>query len=220
MEGRAAERIAARLYESASLAAYRRIDNKSRPRLDSYAVASEKKKRLKLILLGNSILRGKFTLASGKESDYYIDARLTTLDPEGVSLAADIFLEEIRRDPLIKTVGGPTMGADPIVGALLGVSHRENYPLRGFLVRKQEKDHGTGKLVEGNLRPGDNTAVVEDVVTSGGSVITAIDAVKSAGANVRKVLVIVDREEGAAGKFRDMGIDFYAIFRISELLES
>ncbi|HKQ31577.1 MAG TPA: orotate phosphoribosyltransferase, partial [Thermodesulfobacteriota bacterium] len=107
-----------------------------------------------------------------------------------------------------------------IVGALLGVSHRESYPLRGFLVRKQEKDHGTGKLIEGNLRPGDNTAVVEDVVTSGGSVITAIDAVKSAGADVRKVLVIVDREEGAAGKFRDMGIDFYAIFRISELLES
>jgi len=147
-------------------------------------VASEKKERLRLILLGNSILRGKFTLASGKESDYYIDARLTTLDPEGVSLVADIFLEEIRRDPLVRTVGGPTMGADPIVGALLGASHRASYPLRGFLVRKQEKDHGTGKLIEGNLGPGDNTAVVEDVVTSGGSVITAIDAVKSAGADV------------------------------------
>ncbi len=183
-------------------------------------MASQKKERLRHILLGNSILRGKFKLASGKESDYYIDARLTTLDPEGVSLIADIFLEEIRRDPLIKTVGGPTLGADPIVGALLGASHRENYPLRGFLVRKQEKDHGTGKLVEGNLSPGDNTAVIEDVVTSGGSVITAIDAVKSAGANVRKVLVIVDREEGASAKFSDMGIDFYAIFRITELLRS
>lgn len=183
-------------------------------------MSSEKKDRLKLILLENSILRGKFKLASGKESDYYIDARLTTLDPEGVSLVADIFLEEIRRDPLIASVGGPTMGADPIVGALLGVSHGENYPLRGFLVRKQEKEHGTGKLVEGNLRPGDNAAVVEDVVTSGGSVIMAITAVKNSDANVRKVLVIVDREEGAAAKFRDMGIDFYAIFRISELLGS
>lgn len=183
-------------------------------------MASEKKERLKLILLGNSILRGKFTLASGKESDYYIDARLTTLDPEGVSIVADIFLEEIRRDPLIKTVGGPTMGADPIVGALLGESHRGNYPLRGFLVRKQEKEHGTGKMIEGNLRAGDSTALVEDVVTSGGSVITAINAVKSAGAHVRKVLVIVDREEGAAEKFREMGIDFYAIFKISELLGS
>lgn len=183
-------------------------------------MASEKKERLKRILLENSILRGRFTLASGQESDYYIDARLTTLHPEGVSLVADIFLEEIRRDPLIKTVGGPTMGADPIVGALVAASHRENCPLMGFLVRKKEKEHGTGKLVEGNLGQGDNVAVVEDVVTSGGSVITAIDAVTGAGANVRKILVIVDREEGAARKFRDMGIEFYAIFRISELLGS
>lgn len=182
------------------------------------AAASEKRDRLKRILLENSILRGKFTLASGKESDYYIDARLTTLHPEGVSLVADIFLVEIKRDPLIVTVGGPTMGADPIVGSLLSTSQREDYPLRGFLVRKQEKGHGTGKLIEGNLRPGDNTAVVEDVVTSGGSVLTAIDAVRNAGAVVRKVLVMVDREEGAAQKLGELGIDFYAIFTISELL--
>ena len=181
-------------------------------------MASEKKDRLKRILLENSILRGKFTLASGKESDYYIDARLTTLHPEGVSLVADIFLGEIRRDPLIVAVGGPNMGADPIVGSLLCASQRENYPLRGFLVRKQEKGHGTGKLIEGNLKPGDNTAVVEDVVTSGGSVLTAIDAVRNAGALVRKVLVIVDREEGAAQKLGEMGVDFYSIFKISELL--
>ncbi len=182
--------------------------------------ASEKREKLKRILLENSILRGKFTLASGKESDYYIDARLTTLHPEGVSLVAEIFLGEIRRDPLILAAGGPTMGADPIVGALLSMSQRENYPLKGFLVRKKEKDHGTGKLIEGNLKPGDNTAVVEDVVTSGGSVITAIDAVRNSGAMVRKVLVVVDREEGAARKFREMGIDFYSIFTISELLGS
>jgi orotate phosphoribosyltransferase len=181
-------------------------------------VASEKKDRLKSVLLENSILRGRFTLASGKESDYYIDARLTTLHPEGVSLVADIFLEEIKRGPRIEAVGGPTMGADPIVGAILGASHRGNYPLRGFLVRKKEKEHGTGKLVEGNLRSGDNAAIIEDVVTSGGSVITAVDAVRSAGAFARKILVIVDREEGAAEKFGEMGIEFYSIFKISELL--
>jgi orotate phosphoribosyltransferase len=182
------------------------------------AVASEKKDRLKRILLEKSLMRGKFTLASGKESDYYIDARLTTLHPEGVSLVAEIFLGEIKRVPLIEIVGGPTMGADPIVGALLSTSHRESYPLRGFLVRKQEKGHGTGKLIEGNLKPGDNAAIVEDVVTSGGSVITAIDAVRSAGAFVRKILVIVDREDGASERFSEMGIDFYSIFKISELL--
>ncbi|MEW6144911.1 MAG: orotate phosphoribosyltransferase [Thermodesulfobacteriota bacterium] len=181
-------------------------------------MASEKIDILKRILLENSILRGKFMLASGKESDYYIDARITTLHPEGVSLVADIFLEEIKHDPLIGAVGGPTMGADPIVGALLGASYRGNYPLRGFLVRKKEKEHGTGKLVEGNLRSGDNAAIVEDVVTSGGSVITAVDAVRSTGALARKILVIVDREEGAAEKFREMGIDFYSIFKISEIL--
>jgi orotate phosphoribosyltransferase len=188
-------------------------------RLDSYAVASEKRERLKLILLEKSFLRGKFKLASGMESDYYIDARLTTLHPEGVSLVAEIMLDVIKKDPIINAVGGPTMGADPIVGSILSASHRLNHPLNGFLVRKQEKGHGTRKLIEGNLKPADNAAIVEDVVTTGGSVITAINAVLNLGARVRKVLVIVDREQGADRIFRDMGIDFYSIFGISELLE-
>jgi orotate phosphoribosyltransferase len=182
-------------------------------------VTSEKKERLKRILLENSILRGKFTLSSGSESDYYIDARLTTLHPEGVYLVGEILLEEIKRDPLINAVGGPTMGADPIVGSVLCASHRENHPLNGFLVRKQGKGHGTEKLIEGNLKPDDNAAIVEDVVTTGGSVITAINAVLNMGARVRKVLVIVDREEGAGRKFMEMDIDYYSIFTISELLE-
>lgn len=176
------------------------------------------RERLKEILIQKSILRGKFKLASGKESDYYIDARLTTLDPEGVSLVAEIFLEEILKDPVINAVGGPTMGADPIVGALIAESHRTGKPLNGFLVRKREKEHGTGKIVEGGLKAGDVTAVVEDVVTTGGSVLTAIDAVKSIGAEVRKTLVIVDREEGGDEVFREMGIELYSIFKISELL--
>jgi len=181
-------------------------------------MTTKNRERLKEILIRNSILRGKFTLASGKESGYYIDARLTTLDPEGVSLVAGIFLEEIFKDPRINAVGGPTMGADPIVGAIIAESHRTGRPLRGFLVRKKEKDHGTGKLIEGGLRPGDVAAVVEDVVTTGGSVVTAIEAVKSIGAEVRKALVIVDREEGGDEVFRKMGIELYSIFKISELL--
>ncbi|MFI5322389.1 MAG: orotate phosphoribosyltransferase [Thermodesulfobacteriota bacterium] len=180
---------------------------------------SANKERLKRILLENSILRGKFTLASGKKSDYYIDARLTTLHPEGAYLVAEIMLDAIMEDPLINVVGGPTMGADPIVGSILSASHRQNHPLNGFLVRKQEKGHGTGKLIEGNLKPEDNAAIVEDVITTGGSVITAINAVLDLGARVRKVLVLVDREEGVDKIFRDIGIDFYSIFRISELLE-
>lgn len=184
----------------------------------NFIMGIDSRERLKEILVRNSILRGKFKLASGKESDYYIDARLTTLDPEGVTLVAQIFLEEILKDPGINAVGGPTMGADPIVGALIAESHRIGRPLNGFLVRKREKEHGTGKVVEGGLRPGDVTAVVEDVVTTGGSVLTAIDAVKSIGAEVRKTLVIVDREEGGDEVFREMGIELYPIFKISELL--
>lgn len=186
--------------------------------LDSDPMTSKLKERLAQILTENSILRGEFTLASGKQSDYYIDARLTTLHPEGVFLVGEIFLEEIGKDAEINSVGGPTMGADPIVGSLLAASHRSGHPLRGFLVRKEEKGHGTGKLIEGNLKPGDKAAVVEDVVTTGGSVLKAVEAVKAAGAEVGKVLVIVDREEGADQRFSDLGIELYSIFKISELL--
>jgi len=176
------------------------------------------RERLKEILQEKSILRGDFTLASGKKSTYYIDARLTTLDAEGVNLIGKIFLEEIKKDPSITTVGGPTMGADPIVGSVLALSQEQGNSLPGFLVRKQEKGHGTGKLIEGNLNEGDVVAMFEDVVTTGGSVIKAIDAVRESGAEVKKLLVIVDREEGAKSKFEDMGVQFYSIFQISDLL--
>ena len=176
------------------------------------------RERLKVILKENSILRGKFKLASGKESDYYIDARLTTLHPEGVYLVGKIFLDVIRKDPQIQAVGGPTMGADPIVGSIISQSHQDGRPVRGFLVRKEEKQHGTGKLIEGNLKPGDKVAIVEDVSTTGGSILKAIEAVRSFGASVKKVLVIVDRDEGAREVFEDTGYEFFSIFRIGELL--
>ena len=179
---------------------------------------SQERDRLKLILKENSILHGKFKLSSGKESNYYIDARLTTLHPEGVYLVGRIFLDAISKDSEIQAVGGPTMGADPIVGSILTLSHQNGRPLRGFLVRKEEKQHGTGKLIEGNLRSGDKVAIVEDVATTGGSILKAIDTAEDAGAIVKKVLVIVDREEGARKTLEDRGYEFFSIFRIGELL--
>ncbi|MGI9553792.1 MAG: orotate phosphoribosyltransferase [Thermodesulfobacteriota bacterium] len=176
------------------------------------------KKRLGEILREKSILKGEFKLASGRTSDYYIDGRLTTLDSEGLKLIGEILLDEIRKDPGISAVGGPTMGADPIVGSVLTHSGLKNIELNGFLVRKEEKQHGTGKLVEGNLKEGETVAVVEDVVTTGGSVLKAIYALEKAGAKISKVLVIVDREEGAEAKFNDLGYEFYSIFKISDLL--
>ena len=178
----------------------------------------DKKERLAEILKNKSILRGNFTLASGKESDYYIDGRLTTLDSAGLRLIGELFLEEILRDPNINTVGGPTMGADPIVGSVLTQAGNKDLELNGFLVRKEAKDHGTGKLIEGTLNEGDNVAVVEDVITTGGSVLKAIYALEKAGAKICKVLVIVDREEGAEAKFKELGYDYFSIFKISDLL--
>ena len=194
------------------------IDNEVSLRLDSLAMSDLNKSRLKEILQEKSILRGDFTLASGKKSTYYIDGRRTTLDAEGVNLIGKLILEEINKDSSIVAVGGPTMGADPIVGSVLALSQEADCPLQGFLVRKEEKGHGTGKMVEGNLKTGDTVAMVEDVVTTGGSVIRAINAVREAGAEVKTLLVIVDREEGAKSKFEEMGIQFFSIFKISELL--
>lgn len=170
------------------------------------------------ILRGLSILRGSFTLASGAQSDYYIDARLTTLHPEGLSLIAGIFFDIISAVGSIGAVGGPTMGADPIVGALVALSHSRSHPLKGFLVRKQEKGHGTAKLIEGDLTEGDEVAIVEDVVTSGGSLLRAAEAVEAHGGVVKQVVVIVDREEGAAERIAERGYDYHPVFKISELL--
>lgn len=176
------------------------------------------RERLKLILKNKSILKGNFTLASGNKSSYYIDARLTTLDSEGINLISKIFLYEILKNPEITAVGGPTMGADPIVGSLISLSHEKGNPLNGFLVRKEEKQHGTGKMIEGNLKQGDKVAVVEDVATTGGSVFKAIDAVEKFGATVEKVLVVVDREAGGEKLFKEKGYELFSIFKVSELL--
>ena len=178
----------------------------------------EVREKLKNIVRENSILHGNFILSSGKESNYYIDARLSTLHPEGLYLIGKIFLNEIYKNPEIKVVGGPTMGADPIVGSILSLSYQIGNPLRGFIVRKGEKDHGTGKLIEGNLRKGDRVAIVEDVATTGASIIRAIEAAKKAGAGIEKVLVIVDRREGAREKVKEMGHEFFSIFEIGELI--
>jgi orotate phosphoribosyltransferase len=176
------------------------------------------REKLKRLLKENSILHGKFILSSGKESDYYIDARLTTLHPEGVFIIGKLFLDEILKSPEIKAVGGPTMGADPIVGSVLALSNQNKHPLYGFIVRKDEKDHGTGKLIEGNLKSGYSVAIVEDVITTGRSIFWAIAAVEKSGAVVKKVLVIVDREEGGREKIEEKGYEFFSIFQIGELI--
>lgn len=137
--------------------------------------------RLISLLAERSVRRGTFTLASGKQSSVYVDARLTTMSPEGLATIGPLALEQIRAaglDP--DAVGGLTLGADPVAYAIAYASALAGSPLRAFTVRKEAKIHGTGKLIEGPFTPGDRVVIIEDVITTGGSALRAIDAVRAA----------------------------------------
>jgi orotate phosphoribosyltransferase len=166
----------------------------------------------------NSILNGEFTLSSGEKSSYYIDARISTLSAESLGVITDIFYEKITNKGLFY-VGGPTIGADPIVGAILNKSYIEKNPLKGFLVRSGQKQHGTKKAIEGPPLSDTEVVIVEDVVSTGGSIISAIEEVEKLGSKVVLILSIVDREMGARNKFLELNIEYDPIFRISELIE-
>lgn len=174
--------------------------------------------RLAEILRRDSLKLGEFTLASGRKSHYYIDGRLATLSAEGAALVAAGMLETLGRYPEVEAVGGLTMGADPVVGAVLGLAPGAGRSeLKGFLVRKEAKTHGTGRLVEGPLRPGAVVAVLDDVATTGGSSLKAVEAVEALGCRVAAVLVVLDRLEGAAEAFAARGIPFHALLDIRDL---
>ena len=157
----------------------------------------ELKKRLAKILIERSYREGDFTLASGRKSDYYFDCRQTALHPEGSWLIGTLF-NELLADLDIKGIGGMTLGADPLISATTVISHEKGRPLAGLIVRKESKGHGTNQYVEGlsNFKPGDPVAMVEDVVTTGGSLLKACERVKDAGLNVVAVCTVLDRGEG------------------------
>jgi len=163
------------------------------------------KARLVEILLERSVRHGTFTLASGKTSDLYVDARQTTLSPEGAAVIAELILDRLH--PEAVGVGGPVTGADPITGAVALLSWQRDRPIHGFMVRKAAKAHGTGNQVEGRagLPDGAKVCMIEDTVTTGGSLIEAIHAVEAAGLEVVQVICVVDRCEGAAERFAEAG---------------
>lgn len=177
--------------------------------------------RLKEILNEKSVKRGNFTLASGKTSDFYIDCKPTTLDPEGLTLAAEAFWEKLKQLPRFpKAVGGLATGADPIVAALTALSYRNGGPLLyGFYVRPERKEHGTKKRVEGYQgHPGEPVVIVDDVCTGGNSALQAINQAKEMGWEVVAAISLVDREEGAKENIEEKGCPFYSILKKSELL--
>lgn len=164
------------------------------------------RERLERLLLERSVQRGDFVLASGQRSSYYIDCRLTTMSAEGLVVIGRLGLAAIRSagwQP--RAVGGLTMGADPVAYAIAAASAADRPVVDAFSVRKEAKGHGTGRLIEGNFRQGDAVVVVEDVITSGGSAIRAIDAVRASGGNVLGILAIVDREQGGRESLEKAG---------------
>lgn len=175
--------------------------------------------RLVELLATRSARTGSFTLASGRQSSLYIDARLTTMSPEGLTLIGAGGLEALRGSGWpVTAVGGLTLGADPIAYAISYASASTSEPLRAFTVRKEAKGHGTGKLIEGPFQSGDAVAVIEDVITTGGSALRAVEAVRNAGGRVSGVLALVDREEGGRKALEQAGLPVIALVRASELL--
>jgi orotate phosphoribosyltransferase len=175
--------------------------------------------RLLSILAERSARRGQFTLASGRQSTLYIDARLTTMSPDGLALIGPLALAALRDvDWRVQAVGGLTLGADPISYAIAYASAETASPLRAFTVRKEAKAHGTGRLIEGPFRAGDRVAVVEDVITTGGSALRAVEAVRAAGGTVAGVLALVDREEGGRDALVSAGLPVVALARASDIV--
>lgn len=160
---------------------------------------------------------GEFTLASGKKASYYLDCRRLTLHPQGANLVAAGMLERILSEqPLPAAVGGMAIGADPITAAIVTIAGQRDLPLKGFMVRKEPKGHGTGRQVEGPVEPGQNVVIVEDVITSGGSALKAVEAAQAFGLNVIKVIGIIDRLAGGAKTFRDQGLVLETLLTIRD----
>jgi orotate phosphoribosyltransferase len=179
------------------------------------------RERLRDLLLLRSVRLGEFVLASGARSDYYVDARRTTMSAEGQFLVGRVALAAIQRQAWDVThVGGLTMGADPIAYAIAHRSFIEGAPLDAFSVRKQAKQHGTGQRIEGGLPADARCVMIEDSMTTGGSTLQAIEAVEEFGARVVGVLTLVDRSERATALFRERGLPLISVFTGMELLEA
>lgn len=178
------------------------------------------RRELARMLLEKSYREGDFTLSSGKKSDYYFDCRVTALSARGSWLIGTLFTD-LLANIAIQGIGGMTMGADPLVTAVTVISSATGRPLNGLLVRKEAKGHGTGQYVEGlgNFSEGDSVAMLEDVVTTGGSLLRACDRVRACGLKIAAVCAILDREEGGREALAEAGYNLLALYTRQELLK-
>ena len=172
---------------------------------------SETVERLLQLALDRGALQyGDFTLSSGRKSNYYFDGRILSLDPEGAVLIGQALLPLVRQAGA-EAVGGPTLAADPVVTAVSLTSQLEGHGIPAFIVRKETKEHGMGRLIEGPLTPGSKVVIVDDTCTTGGSLLHAIQAAEAAGCQVVKVLALLDRREGGTEELKKRGYDFSAL---------
>jgi len=158
---------------------------------------------------------GDFTLASGKKAKYYLDGKQVTLDSAGLRLVGEGLLDLLSAK-MPQAVGGMSIGADPITAAVVTLAGVRGIPLQGFMVRKEAKGHGTERFIEGPVKPGDEAVIVEDVVTTGGSSLLAIERAEQFGLKVTRVLAIIDRMEGGAEAFRQRGYELASLFTIRD----
>ncbi|MGJ4901662.1 orotate phosphoribosyltransferase [Bradyrhizobium sp. HKCCYLS2058] len=182
---------------------------------------SASRARLLEIIRRRSFGRGEITLASGRKSDFYFNLKPTMMDPEGATLLAELTYEALK-DEGFDYIGGLEMGAVPLAGAIAQISWIKGHPIAAFFVRKKPKEHGARLAIEGLARDetlaGKRIVVVEDVTTTGGSAMKAVEALREAGAEVALVFTMVDREEGAAETFAQAGLPFQALYKAREFL--
>jgi orotate phosphoribosyltransferase len=181
----------------------------------------EYKQRLLVLLKEKSLKRGRIRLRSGKLSDYYVDGKQTSLDAEGAYLIGKILFQMIRScPPLPQGIGGVTLGADPIVTATAVVSYLGGCPLPAFIIRKEPKEHGTGRWIEGlaNLKPGGSVVLVEDVLTTGATILEGARRVKEEGFIINSIYVLLDREEGGKERIALEGIPLISLFTKRDIL--
>jgi orotate phosphoribosyltransferase len=170
---------------------------------------------LQRLITEKALKFGDFTLASGRKSKFYLDCRLVTLDSVGAALIAEGMLDLLAAE-LPDLVGGMAIGADPITASIVTLAGLRKIPLRGVMVRKEAKQHGTGRFVEGPYNAGESVAIVEDSVTTGGSSLLAIERCEAVGLKVARVLAIVDRLEGAREAFAQRGYELTTLFTVRD----
>lgn len=169
------------------------------------------------LIQSEALQRGEFTLASGKKASYYLDCRNITLHPKGANVIAEGMLDAIESaGDLPDAVGGMAIGADPITASIITLAGQRDLPLNGFMVRKEPKGHGTGKQVEGPVEPGQRVVIVEDVITSGGSAIKAVEAAREYGLVVERVIAIIDRLAGGEAAFAAKGVELVTLSTIRD----